>query len=207
MTTSIGLGFSVPKRMSRVELRCAERKCRATLGPHDTGDGTVGDLMPGTHFGQFDRGTNASKINTLINTYNTKFGNQPTPAGQVLVANNLMTVTQLQQLGGVAPIIPTAPAGQADFTWLRSFDLNVAWKHKFKESLTIEPSVYFYNLFNFANFGLPPNTMSGFLNGTPGSINGTNNADNKASFRVGNGTGVYALGAARQIEWGMKFTF
>jgi hypothetical protein len=120
--------------------------------------------MPGTHFGQFDRGTNASNINTLINTYNTKFGNQPTPAGQVLVANNLMTVTQLQQLGGVAPIIPTAPAGQADFTWLRSFDLNVAWKYKFKESLTIEPSVYFYNLFNFANFGLPPNTMSGFLN-------------------------------------------
>lgn len=172
-----------------------------------TGDGTVGDLMPGTHFGQFDRGTSASSINTLINSYNSTFGNQPTPAGQVLVANNLMTLTQLQKLGGVAPIIPTAPAGQADFSWLRSFDLNVAWRYRFKERFSIEPSVYFYNLFNFANFGLPPNTMSGFLNGTPGSVNGTNNADNKASFRVGNGTGVYALGAARQVEWGMKFTF
>ena len=32
-----------------------------------TGDGTVGDPMPGTHFGQFDRGTDASNINTLIN--------------------------------------------------------------------------------------------------------------------------------------------
>jgi len=172
-----------------------------------TGDGTVGDPMPGTHFGQFDRGTNASNINTLINNYNSKFGNQPTLAGQVLIANNLMTLAQLQALGGVAPSIPTASAGQADFSWLRSFDLNVAWKYTIKERFSIEPSVFFYNLFNFANFGLPPNQMSGLLNGTPGSINGTNVADNKASFRIGNGTGVYAAGAARQIEFGMKFTF
>lgn len=172
-----------------------------------TGDGTVGDPMPGTHFGQFDRGTNASNINALIGQYNSKYANQPTPAGQVLVANNLMTVAQLQALGGVAPAVPTAPAGQADFTWLRAFDLNVGWRYTIKDRLTIEPGVFFYNLFNFANFGLPPNTMSGLLNGTPGSINGTDQADNKASFRIGNGTGVYALGAARQIEWGMKITF
>jgi hypothetical protein len=49
--------------------------------------------------------------------------------------------------------------------------------------------------------------MSGLLTGTGGSINGTTSTQNKASFRIGNGTGVYALGAARQIEWGMKFTF
>lgn len=171
-----------------------------------TGDGTLGDPMPGTHFGQFDRGTNASSINALVNNYNSKFCNQPTPAGQVLVANNLMTLAQLQALGGVAPMIPTAPTGQVDFSWLRAFDLNVAWKYKIKERFSIEPSVYFYNLFNFSNFNLPPNTMSGLLNGTPGSINGTAKLDNEA-FRIGNGTGVYALGAARQIEWGMKFTF
>jgi hypothetical protein len=172
-----------------------------------TGDGSVGDPLPGTHFGQFGRGTNASNINTLINNYDSKFANQPTPAGQVLIANNLMTVAQLQALGGVAPTVPNAPAGQADFSWLRSFDLNVAWKYRIKERFSIEPSVYFYNMFNFANFGLPPNTMSGLLTGTGGSINGTTSTQNKASFRIGNGTGVYALGAARQIEWGMKFTF
>jgi hypothetical protein len=171
-----------------------------------TGDGTVGDLMPGTHFGQFDRGTNASSLNTLISNYNSKFGNQPTPAGQVLVANNLMTLTQLQNLGGVAPVIPTAPANQVNFSWLRSFDLNLGWRYNIKERFTIEPTVYFYNLFNFSNFGLPPNTMSGLLTGSPGSINGTGKSDNEA-FRIGNGTGVYALGSARQIEWGMKFTF
>ena len=163
--------------------------------------------MPGTHFGQFDRGTNASNINTLINSYNSKSANQPTPAGQVLIANNLMTLSQLQALGGVAPTVPTAPAGQADFSWLRSFDLNIGWKYTIKERVSIEPGVFFYNLFNFANFGLPPVTMSGILNGTPGSVNGTNQFDNKASFRVGNGTGVYALGAARQIEWGLKIIF
>jgi len=171
-----------------------------------TGDGTVGDPMPGTHFGQFDRGTDASNINTLINNYNGKFGNQPTPAGQVLIANNLMTLAQLQALGGVAPTLPTAPGDQVNFSWLRSFDLNLGWRYTIKERFTIEPTVYFYNLFNFSNFGLPPVSMSGLLTGSAGAINGTGKLDNEA-FRVGNGTGVYAVGAARQIEWGMKVTF
>jgi len=48
--------------------------------------------------------------------------------------------------------------------------------------------------------------MSGLLTGSAGAINGTGKLDNEA-FRVGNGTGVYAVGAARQIEWGMKVTF
>jgi hypothetical protein len=173
-----------------------------------TGDGTVEDPMPGTHFGQFDRGTNASNLNNLINNYNTTFGNQPTPAGQVLVANNLMSVSQLQALGGVAPIIPTAGADQANFPWLRAFDMNIAWKYTFKERVSIEPSINFFNLFNFGNFDLPgTNLMAPYLTGTPGSINGTSRQQNKDSFRVGNGTGVYGLGAARQIEWGMKLTF
>jgi hypothetical protein len=171
-----------------------------------TGDGTVGDLMPGTHFGQFDRGTDASSINTLIGNYNSKYANQPTPAGQVLIKNNLMTLAQLQALGGVAPTLPLAPGDEANFTWLRTFDFNIGWRYTVKERFTIEPTVYFYNLFNFSNFGLPPVTMSGILTGTPGAINGTGKLDNEA-FRIGNGTGVYALGSARQIEWGMKFTF
>lgn len=98
-----------------------------------------------------------------------------------------------------------SPANQVNFTWLRAFDLNLGWRYT-KERFTIEPTVYFYNLFNFANFGLPPNTMSGLLTGSPGALNGTGKSDNEA-FRIGNGTGVYALGSARQIEWGLKFTF
>lgn len=59
----------------------------------------------------------------------------------------------------------------------------------------------------FANFNLPPATMSSLLTGTPGALNGTTPADNNAGFRVGHGTGVYAVGAPRQIEWGMRLTF
>jgi hypothetical protein len=192
-----------------------------------TGDGTVGDPVPGTHLGQFDRGTDASSLNTLISRYNTAQGGQPTPAGKVLVQNGLMTTSQLASLGNsaagiapaVSPNIDPAPAGQVNFTWLRALDLKLAWQHTFHDRFMIEPSVGFYNLPNFSNFNLPPNTMNGILFGAGnGSINGTTrggghcdpndpNACGNNAFRVGNGTGVYGLGAQRQIEFGLRFVF
>ena len=97
--------------------------------------------------------------------------------------------------------------------WLKATDLRLAWRHTFKERWTIEPSVGVFNAFNFANFNLPPNTMNGLL-GSSGSISSTSGRFDSTchcvptdAFRVGNGTGVYALGAARQIEWGMRLTF
>jgi hypothetical protein len=172
-----------------------------------TGDGTVGDPLPGTKFGAFDRGINASNINQTITRYNQNVANQATPAGQVLIANGLMNLTQLQALGGVAQPIPLAPPGQVDFGWLRATDLKLAWRHTFEERLTIEPSVGFFNIFNFANFNLPPTTMNSLLNGAgSGSINGTDRIAQEA-FRVGNGTGVYSLGSQRQLEFGMRVTF
>ncbi len=183
-----------------------------------TGDGTVQDPIPGTKFGSFDRGVNAGGLTQLINNYNQNVANTPTPAGKVLIANGLMTQSQLQQLGGVAQTVcpppPTAAAGcvnsagsQVDFGWLRATDLTLTWKHTIAERFTIAPSVGFYNLFNFANFNLPPATMNGILFGPgSGSINGTTRADQE-SFRVGNGTGVYSLGSQRQLEFGLKLTF
>lgn len=172
-----------------------------------TGDGTTGDPLPGTHLGQFDRGTNAGSLNPVISKYNTSQANQPTPAGNVLIQNGLMTADQLLALGGVSPTIDPAPAGQVNFTWLRAMDLKLAWRHTFHDRVTIEPSVGFYNLPNFSNFNLPPNTMNGILFGAGnGSINGTTKPDNE-SFRVGNGTGVYGLGAQRQIEFGLRIVF
>ncbi|HYM77660.1 MAG TPA: carboxypeptidase regulatory-like domain-containing protein [Candidatus Dormibacteraeota bacterium] len=185
-----------------------------------TGDGTTGDPMPGTHLGQFDRGTNASGLAKLISQYDTTTANQATPAGQALITNNLMSLSQLQALGGVAPYVclpvndsnancapPTSAGNQVDFGWLRAMDLKLSWRHTFKERFTIEPSVGFYNLPNFANFNLPPNTMNGILFGNGnGSINGTTRSDQN-SFRVGNGTGVYSLGSYRQLEFGLRFIF
>lgn len=183
------------------------------LGPGEifrtdfTGDGTVQDLIPGTHVGNFDRGINAGDINNVINAYNATYAGQATPAGQVLINNGLFSLKQLQQMGdGVAPMIPDAPPGQQNLSWLRAFDMKLTWSHTFLERLTVQPSVGFYNLLNFANFDLPSGTMNGVLTGGVGQINGTD-ANGHNIDRVGVGTGVYALGAPRQIEFGLQLSF
>jgi len=171
-----------------------------------TGDGTVQDPLPGTHVGSFGRGVDASNINQVISNYNNKYANQPTPAGQVLIQNGLFTLAQLQQLGAVAPSVPLGPPGQVNFSWLRAFDLKVSWSHRIRERISVQPSAGFYNLFNFANFDLPGNMMNGLLTGAVGQINGTTH-DGHNINRVGIGSGVYALGAPRQIEFGLRLTF
>lgn len=171
-----------------------------------TGDGTVGDLVPGTKLGSFGRSTSASNLNSLITNYNSTQANQPTPAGQTLISNGLFTLAQLQSLGGVAPAIPLAPAGQVNTAWLRAFDLKLAWNHPVRERVLIAPSVSVYNLFNFANFDLPPGVMSPLLNGSPGSVNGTT-AKDRISNRVGVGTGVFGLGSPRVLEFGLRVEF
>jgi len=183
------------------------------LGPGEifrtdfTGDGTVQDPIPGTHVGNFGRGINASNINNIINTYNSTYGGQPTPAGQVLIQNGLFTQAQLVQMGdGVAPILPNAPPGQVNLGWLRALDLKFSWNHTFHERFTVQPSVGLYNVFNFSNFDLPGLTLNGLLTGAAGQINGTDSVGHNID-RVGVGTGVYALGAPRQIEFGLNLTF
>ena len=171
-----------------------------------TGDGTTQDPIPGTHVGNFDRGIDASNINKVISNYNTNVAGQATPAGQVLIQNNLMTLSDLVALGGVAPTVPLAPADQVNYSWLKAFDTTIAWSHTFFERVTIKPSVGLYNLMNFANFDLPTSMMSGLLTGSTGSINNTNYAGHLVN-RVGVGTGVYALGSPRQIEFSLKIVF
>lgn len=174
-----------------------------------TGDGTVGDLLPGTKVGSFGRGVGVSGLNTLINNFNSAAPTMLTPAGQALVNAGLFTSAQLIALGAHPLPIPTVQPGQPSMGGLKAFDLSLAWNGNIKERFTIEPSVTFYNVFNFANFDLPTSTLNGSLTGAPGSINDQSPANGAARVvdRVGTGTGVFALGAPRVVEFGLKFTF
>jgi hypothetical protein len=185
------------------------------LGPGEifrtdfTGSGVTQDPLPGTHVGNFDRGINASNINTVITNFNNNVVGQPTPAGNVLIQQGFMTAGQLVSLGGVANggvPLPLAPTGQVNYPWLKAFDTTFAWTYHIGDRLTIKPSIGFYNLFNFANFDLPTSMMSGLLTGTAGAINGTNYAGQQVN-RVGVGTGVYTLGSPRETEFSLKIIF
>jgi hypothetical protein len=173
------------------------------------GDGTTQDPLPGTVNGAFGSQVNGSTINNLLTAYNNNVANHPTPAGNVLIQQGLFTLQQLQALGAVAPTVALAPQGQVNLGNLRDFDMKLAWTYKLEahsHTIAFQPSVGFFNLFNFANFDLPPNALSGGLTGTPGSINGTTGAT-RITNRVGAGTGVFNLGAPRAMEFGMAINF
>jgi hypothetical protein len=177
-----------------------------------TGSGFVSDPLPGTKNGAFGRSLNINGLNGAISNYNATQGGQPTPAGQQLVAAGLFSPGQLADIGLVAPLLPTAAPNQLPFTWTKALDFKIAWEGKFKERFTVEPSVGFYNLFNFANYDLPPGVMTGWLNQGSNSINSTTKGFNGTSvpsdsFRVGVGTGVFGLGGPRVMEFQLKFSF
>jgi Carboxypeptidase regulatory-like domain len=177
-----------------------------------TGDGSfasnggIGDVLPGTNIGSFGRGVKASNLNSFITAYNQNSAGQPTPAGQMLISNGLFTLGQLQALGGVQQLVPLAPANEANMDWLRATDLSLSWIYKVKEMVEIHPGISFFNVLNFANFDGPSNPLSGVLSGTPGSVNGTSGQQPNGN-RLGLGSGVFALGAPRAIEFSVKVTF
>jgi hypothetical protein len=96
-------------------------------------------------------------------------------------------------------------------------DLRFSRPFQVSERVKLEPSVSLFNAFNWANFGGAGNQLSGILNGAPGTS--LNNASaggfcgNSTAFctsrldRVVEGSGTYANGAPRQLEFGVRITF
>jgi hypothetical protein len=202
-----------------------------TGGPADllqldtAGDGQTGIApIPGSNIGAFGRDVSPGDLNKFLTQYSTKFGNQLTPAGNALVSAGLFTQTQLQALCAITPSlapinncgtafpnlqIQPAPAGQVNNGNFFTFDARLGWSIRpirRWERLRFEPQVAFYNLFNHRNYNSPTSLLSGILDGAPGSINGTTKAQ-RAPNEIGLGSGVFALGAPRSIEFGVKVNF
>jgi len=174
-----------------------------------TGDGSPvspgGDLLPGTKLGAFGRTISSiADLDKAIANYNLNHAGFPTPAGFALVGAGLVTQDQLVALGAVAQPVQNTQPGAVMQAWLRSFDASLAWTYKPMESVTIEPSVSVFNVLNLANFDGANQHLSGILDGVSGSVNGS---VGHSGDRLGLGTGVFALGAPRAIEFGLKVTF
>lgn len=194
-----------------------------------TGDGTVGDVVPGTNIGTFGRSIKPNQINSLISSYNSSGAGQLTPAGQALVGAGLFSAAQLQALGAVTPTLQAAPNGQVGLSPRFTFDTYLSWVlhpnkvfHGLSERVTVEPQVALFNVFNFQNFDPGGNTLSGVLSGTPGSANGTTKHDQPGCDPLanpgpctgrtnlvapGSASGVNWYGVPRQWQFGVKLTF
>jgi hypothetical protein len=174
-----------------------------------TGDGTFGDFINSspTHAGRagtFMRSVSPHDLNAYITNFNNTVAGTLTPAGQALVNAGLFTSAQLVTLGAVVPTLQTPPSNNAANGYYKDVDAVFSWPFKLREKLTILPGVSFFNLFNFVNYG-----SLGGLQGGGGSINGTAagvNADTN-TYRVGRGSGVFAVGAPRETEFSLRFDF
>jgi len=182
-----------------------------------TGDGSgagsttggSGDLLPGTKPGAFGRDFGVAGLRKLIDAYNTNIaGKTLTPAGQALVGAGLFTQAQLIALGATPQAILDPPAGQVGLDSFFTFDLRLGWNiHPVKqwERLVFAPQFNVYNLFNKQNYDSPSLPMSGILNGSVGTLNGTIGSDRPNL--IGLGSGVFAGGAPRALEFGFKVVF
>jgi hypothetical protein len=190
-----------------------------------TGDGTTGDLAPGTLPGDYMHRIKPSNLSHYINNFNSTVAGSLTPAGKVLVSSGLLTQAQLIALGGtVQPLVNSiqngvAP-GNADY---RQVDLTFAYPirlghyvHTLGDAVTLEPKVAFYNIANFSNFGDTSGnpsaaTFQGNLGSPgPGSVNGptfNNGQDVQNAYRVSRQSGTFDQGAPRTIEFQLQLSF
>lgn len=173
-----------------------------------TGCGTMGGSCDYSTFkvGAFMRQVRVGGLTNAVNNYNTNIAGNPTPAGQTLINAGLMTDAQLVALGGVTPSAVPIPAGQVPMGWFKSTDMELSYVAHIHERITLQPSVSFFNVFNFSNFDSVGNALSGTLNGAAGFINGTLQGSTRPD-RIGVGSGAFQFGSPRTIEWGLKLMF
>src|SRR6185369_13570012 len=104
--------------------------------------------------------------------------------------------------GGAVDLAPQNQVGLDSFI---NTDIRLSWTYKIKERVSIQPMIEVFNLFNVANFDTPGNRLGAFLDGSPGSINGTTPA--LRNNRYGLGSGSFAPGIPRAFQVGIRVDF
>jgi hypothetical protein len=184
--------------------------------------------IPGSKLGAFGRSVKAGSVDNFLNNYSTNFGNQITPEGQALVNQGLMTTNQLMQLCAITPSVSPINGCANAYPQLQlplsngphqvgnaplfTFDLTIGYAVKpikSWEAFTIEPEVTFFNLFNHPNYNDALSLLAKTVDGNEGSVNGTTSAQrttDRVGF-IGLGSGAFAFGAGRTLEFGVKVSF
>jgi hypothetical protein len=179
------------------------------------GDGTYGDLVPGTNPGAYmHQVKGGASLNSLISGYNQAHAGTLTPAGQALVNAGLFSPSQLSALGGVQQPLASAPANAILNSAFRTFDMNLSYPIKLsrmREGVNIVPGIAFYNLFNMSNFnGFGGTLLNQADAGSPGFLNGPvtyNGVPVQNSNRVERASGTFDAGGPRTTEFQLKVNF
>jgi hypothetical protein len=214
--SAIGHFFSAPARSLTLDTLSGTT---AQIFQTDVdGDGTTGDLVPGTIPGSYEHQIKGAGLNKLISNYNATAAGQPTPAGNALIAAGLFTQQQLIALNGVQQALAPAPSNPLNNAALRTFDLSANYPirfNRFHEGLSLVPGIAVYNVFNMSNFNpitSIPGTATGVLlntadAGQAGYYNGPNDQDTLNSARVVRNSGTFDQGGPRTTEFQLKLNF
>jgi hypothetical protein len=129
-----------------------------------------------------------------------------------------MTAADMTALGWVMPTVPSVNVFGINVPWLVTMDLRASWPITLKDRVTIEPSASVFNVLNYGNAGQAGSLFGSSLypgpnptfqpNGTlaPNVMGGITNAGLNP-FRSGFQSGNFAMGAPRQVEFGVRVTF
>jgi hypothetical protein len=176
------------------------------------GDGTFGDLAPGTNPGYYMHQVKGGKsLNALISNYNQTNAGQLTPAGQTLVNAGLFSPGQLSALNAVQQPLAAAPSNPLMNAAFRTFDLSVHYPislSRVREGLSLLPGVAFYNVFNASNFnGFNAVLLNQGDAGTPGYVNGPSDQTTLDANRIQRSSGTFDAGGPRTTEFQLKLNF
>jgi Carboxypeptidase regulatory-like domain len=178
------------------------------------GDGSAGDLLPGTNPGDYMHSVKGGGLARVVDNYNKTQAGTLTPAGKALVASGLFTERQLVALGATKAALAPPPQNPMLNPATRTLDLSLRYPiralNRFREGLVLTPAFTMYNVVNMANYG-PIGGLADANTDTTSNVylNSANTKENLWTGRTlrGSGNGTFDQGGPRTMEFGLKLDF